>query len=108
MTTTTTPRPSPRTRHRLRRVLLGGAAIAATATIGLGAAGAPAGAARNNPCATAWAIFRANMNEARFWLGAADQLAAAGNDASAEQASIEANHFLALAEGALGEVSAEC
>jgi hypothetical protein len=108
ITTITTPRPAARPRHRLRRVLLGSAAVAATATIGFGAAAAPASAAWNNPCATAWAIFRAHMNEARFWLGAADQLAGAGNDASAELATIEANHFLALAEGALGEVSAEC
>ena len=107
-TTITAPRPAPPTRSRLRRVLLGGAAVAATAAIGLGAAAAPASAARHNPCATAWAIFRAHMNEARFWLNAADQLADAGNFASAEQASIEANFFLGLAEGALGEVSAEC
>ena len=36
----------------------------------------PAHAARNNAWATARAIFRANMNEARFWIGVADQFAA--------------------------------
>ena len=107
-TATAASRPAKPTRSRLRRLLLGGAAVAATAAIGLGAGAAPASAARHNPCATAWATFRAHMNEARFWLSAADQLADAGNNASAEQATMEANHFLGLAEGALGEVSAEC
>jgi hypothetical protein len=68
----------------------------------------PAYAARNNACATARAIFRANMNEARFWIGVADQFAAAGNETSANQASNEAGHFLGLAEGALNDMSAAC
>jgi hypothetical protein len=107
-TTTTPPRPGKPTRSRMRRVLLGGAAVAATAAIGLSTGAAPASAARHNPCATAWATFRAHMNEARFWLNAADQLADAGNNAAAEQATNEANFFLGQAESALGEVATEC
>jgi hypothetical protein len=68
----------------------------------------PAYAARNNACATARAIFRANMNEARFWIGVADQFAAAGNETSANQASAEASHFLGLAEGALNDMAGAC
>jgi hypothetical protein len=68
----------------------------------------PAYAARNNACATARAIFRANMNEARFWIGVADQFAAAGNETSANQASAEAGHFLGLAEGALNDMASAC
>ena len=48
------------------------------------------------------------LHEARFWLGAADQLAAAGNQASAKQATSEANYYLGLAEGALGDMSEAC
>ena len=65
-------------------------------------------AARNDACATARAIFRANMNEARFWIGVADQFAAAGNETSANQASAEASHFLGLAEGALNDMASAC
>ena len=68
----------------------------------------PAHAARNDACATARAIFRANMNEARFWIGVADQFAAAGNETSANQASNEANFFLGQAEGALNDMSNAC
>ena len=68
----------------------------------------PAYAARNDACATARAIFRANMNEARFWIGVADQFAAAGNETSANQASNEAGHFLGLAEGALNDMASAC
>ena len=68
----------------------------------------PAYAARNNACATARAIFRANMNEARFWIGVADQFAANGNETSANQASNEANFFLGQAEGALNDMSNAC
>ena len=60
----------------------------------------PAHAARNNACAPARAIFRGSMNEARFWIGVADQFTAAGNERSANQASNEANFFLGQAEGA--------
>jgi hypothetical protein len=48
------------------------------------------------------------MNEARFWIGAADRLAAAGNGAGADAASAEASHFLAQAEGALNDMAAAC
>ena len=65
-------------------------------------------AARNDACATARAIFRANMNEARFWIGVADQFAANGNETSANQASNEANHFLDLADSALRDISSSC
>jgi predicted Zn-dependent protease len=68
----------------------------------------PAYAARNNACATARAIFRAQMNEARFWIGVADQFAANGNETSANQASNEANFFLGQAEAALNEMSNAC
>ncbi len=91
-----------------RRLVLGGAAVAATAALGLGISATPASAAPHNPCATARAIFRANMNEARFWIGAADQLAAGGNTAMANQATAEANFFLGLAEAALGDMSGAC
>ena len=48
------------------------------------------------------------MNEARFWIGVADQFAAAGNETSANQASNEAGHFLGLAEGALNDMASAC
>jgi hypothetical protein len=62
-------------------------------------------AARND---TARAIFRAQMNEARFWIGAADRLAATGNEALANQATDEANFYLGLAKAALNDISASC
>jgi hypothetical protein len=65
-------------------------------------------AARNDACVTARAIFRAQMNEARFWLGAADRLAGAGNEALANQATDEANYYLGLAQAALNDMSASC
>jgi len=65
-------------------------------------------AARNDACVTARAIFRAQMNEARFWIGAADRLAAAGNEALANQATDEANFYLGLAKAALNDISASC
>ena len=65
-------------------------------------------AARNDACATARAIFRANMNEARFWIGAADKLATAGDDEAANLATNEANHFLDLAGKALNDISSSC
>ena len=91
-----------------RRLVVGGAAVVTTAAMGLGVGAPPAVAARHNPCATARAAFRSYMNEARFWIGAADRLAAAGNDAAANQATAEANHYLDLANGALDSMSAEC
>ena len=72
------------------------------------AAAEPAAALPNNACVTARAIFRANMNEARFWIGVADQFAAAGNETSANQASNEANFFLGQAAAALNDMSAAC
>ena len=48
------------------------------------------------------------MSEARFWIGVADQFAAAGNETSANQASNEANFFLGQAEGALNDMSNAC
>jgi hypothetical protein len=48
------------------------------------------------------------MNEARFWIGVADQFAANGNETSANQASNEANFFLGQAAGALNEMSDAC
>jgi hypothetical protein len=65
-------------------------------------------AARNDACVTARAIFRAHMNEARFWIGAADRLAAGGNEALANQATGEANFYLGLAQTALNDMSASC
>lgn len=91
-----------------RRLVQGTAAVALTSAIGLGLGAAPANAAVHNPCATAWAVFRAHMNEARFWIRQADKLAAAGNESSANLATQEANFFLGQAEAALGNVSAGC
>ena len=65
-------------------------------------------AARNDACVTARTIFRAQMNEARFWIGAADRLAATGNEALANQATDEANFYLGLAKAALNDISASC
>ena len=48
------------------------------------------------------------MNEARFWIGAADRLAATGNEALANQATDEANFYLGLAKAALNDISASC
>jgi hypothetical protein len=48
------------------------------------------------------------MNEARFWIGAADRLAGAGNHSAANQATAQANYYLDLANGALGRMSAAC
>ena len=68
----------------------------------------PAAALPNNACATARAIFQANMKQARFWIGVADQFAAAGNETSANQASNEANYYLGVAAGALNDMSGSC
>jgi hypothetical protein len=90
------------------RLLRGGAAVVATVTLGLALTAGPADAMPDNPCATARAIFKANMDEARFWIGAADRLAGAGNEAGANAASAEADHFMGLAEGALGDMGGTC
>ncbi len=96
----------PKTSRRLkRRIALASVAVAATSAIGLGVTAAPASAARHDTCATARAAFRAAMNEARFWLGAADRLDAAGSTSSANAATNEANYYLGQAEGALGDMA---
>jgi len=59
-------------------------------------------------CAIARRAFRSSMNEAHFWILAADQLAAAGNEAGANQASNEADYYLGLAESALSDMSDSC
>jgi hypothetical protein len=97
-----------RGRDLRRRLVVACAAVLATATLAGSLTAAPAGAARKDPCATARAVFRSYMNEARFWIGAADRLAGAGNQSAANQATAEANHYLGLAKGALGDVSAAC
>jgi hypothetical protein len=99
---------SSRARELRRRLALVCVAVAAACSIGVGMTAEPASAARKDPCATARAAFRSYMNEARFWIGAADRLAGAGQDASANKASAEANYYLGLAKGALGDVSAAC
>src|SRR3954470_4479762 len=101
-------RPASRARALTRRLAVGGAAVAATAAVGVGLTAAPASAQRNDPCATAKAVFHSYMNEARFWIGAADGLAGAGNDSGANQASDEANYYLGQAEGALVDMSTAC
>ena len=72
------------------------------------AAAEPAPAMPNNACATARAIFSANMKQARFWIGVADTFAAAGNEASANQANNEANYYLGQAAAALNDMSSTC
>ena len=104
----TARRSSGRGRGLRLRLVAGVVAVAATASIGVGLTAAPADAARNNPCATARAIFRSYMNEARFWIGAADRLAEGGNGAMADQATAEANYYLGMADGALGDMSSAC
>jgi hypothetical protein len=94
---------------RLASRLASPAAIAALATTAaLAVSATPASALPNNPCATARAEFRAAMNQARFWIGAADQLAAAGDMTGANQANDEANYYLGQAENALGTMTDVC
>lgn len=89
-----------------RRLVRAGAVVVATVVLGLGLGVAPADAAPNNPCATSRAAFRAAMDEARFWIGAADRLAGAGNSAGADAAQAEAEHYLGQAENALSGMRA--
>ena len=105
---TTAPRPTRTARRMRRRLVVGSATLAATTAIGLGVTAVPAEAARHNPCATARAVFRAHMNEARFWLNAADTLAAGGNSAGADAAQAEAEFFMSQAQGALDEMGDAC
>jgi hypothetical protein len=90
------------------RLVVASAAVLTAATLGAGLTAAPATAAKKDPCATARAVFRSYMNEARFWIGAADRLASAGSNSAANQANAEANYYLGLAKGALGDVAAAC
>jgi hypothetical protein len=91
-----------------RRLVAACAVVLAAATLGAGLGAAPASAMPKDPCATARAIFRANMNEARFWIGAADRLATAGNHSAADKASAQANYYLGRASGALADMEAAC
>jgi ABC-type phosphate transport system substrate-binding protein len=91
-----------------RRVALTGTAVLMTAATAAGLTATPAAAARHDTCATARAVFRAHMNEARFWLNAADTLAAAGSSSLADLATAEAYHFMGLAENALGDMEGSC
>jgi hypothetical protein len=86
------------------------AAPAAAAALALTVAipATPASAKPKNACSDARAAFRAYMNEARFWIGAADRLAAAGNESGANQATDQANYDLGQADGELGVMSAAC
>jgi hypothetical protein len=101
-------RSSSRGRDLRRGLAVACAAVVAAATLGMSLTAAPASAAPKDPCATARAVFRSYMNEARFWIGAADRLAGAGNQSGANGATAEANYYLGLAKGALGGVSAAC
>src|SRR4051794_34209367 len=95
--------------HSLRRRLVaGGAAVAATAALGVGLTAAPASAARYDPCSTAKRVFDHYMHEAYFWIGAADRLASVGNEEGASQASEEVNYYLDQANGALVDMSMAC
>jgi hypothetical protein len=89
-------------------VLRSGAALAAAAALAVGVTTAPAGAMPRNPCSDARNAFRAAMNEARFWIGAADRLAGAGDMAGANAADAEAGYYLDQAESALNDMAASC
>ena len=107
-TTRPSDRSSDRPSTRSRRAVRGAAAVAVALALGLGAGASPAAAARHDQCATARAVYRANMNEARFWIGAADRLAAAGNTAMANAATAEAYHYMGLAQEALSDMGDHC
>jgi predicted Zn-dependent protease len=62
----------------------------------------------NNACATASTSFRANMDDARFWIWAADRLAAAGDEENANKARAEAEYYLGLAEQDLAVMGEVC
>jgi hypothetical protein len=91
-----------------RRLVAAGAAVLAAATLGAGLGAEPASAMPKDPCATARAVFRANMDKARDWLVAADAYADAGNDTAANRASGWANYYMSRAESALGTMEAVC
>jgi hypothetical protein len=91
-----------------RRLVAVCAAVLAAATLGAGLGAAPASAKPKDPCATARAVFRANMDKARDWLLKADGYADAGNDTAANQASAYANYYMGRAESALATMEAVC
>lgn len=91
-----------------RRLVRGSAAVVATVALGLGLGATPASAMPHNPCATARAIFKANMDKARGWLVEADRLGDAGDSAGADAAQARAESFMGAAEGALGDMQAAC
>jgi hypothetical protein len=76
--------------------------VVAAAAVGLGLAATPAQAEVNQECVTRWAMYRAAMSEARFFLRAADRLDAAGNYEAADLATAEANFFIEQASNTLG------
>ena len=84
-----------------RRLTLQLASVVAAAAVGLGLLATPAHAEVNQECVTRWAMYRAAMSEARFFLRAADRLDAAGNYQAADLATTEANFFIAQASSAL-------
>jgi hypothetical protein len=84
------------------------AAIAALATAALAIPAAPASAAPHDACATATAVFQSHMNQARYWIGAADRLADAGYEDLAQQATDRVAFYLDLAETDLGVMTARC
>lgn len=90
--------PQRRLGQRLRAVSV--ATLAATTLI-IGLNATPA-SAQPIDCANALHAFQIAMNQARFWIGAADRLAAAGDDAGAQRASAEANYYMDQAADALG------
>jgi hypothetical protein len=84
------------------------AAIAALAAAALAVSAAPASAARNDPCQNARAAYQSHMTQARFWIGLADVLAAAGQESDAQLATDEANRVMDLANGDLSESESAC
>ena len=81
-------------------------AALAAAALALPAASAERRAAR--PLRHRQGGFHAQMKEARFWIGAADRLAGAGFEWSAQQATDFANNHLGQAEAAQNAMSAAC
>jgi hypothetical protein len=98
-----TPRPD-----HMRRLALAGAAVAATAAIGLGLGTAPASAKDDDPCATAKAIVRADLNEARFWILELDGLAEAKLDWLADQAASQRDRWMDQAAEDYKSAKAAC
>ena len=86
--------------HPIRRRALQLASVVAAAAVGLVISAMPANAEVNESCVTRAHMFRAAMAEARFYFNAADSLEAAGNFASADLATAEANYYLEQASNA--------